>query len=180
MPIKCGGAPQKLLYLSEESWRNNGVRPKSDIHWYSAAPNMFPNCQKYADALLPIAKGKGIDIHFKHAIKKVDGPNRKVYFQNLEDESMVEVDFDLLHVVPTQTATKEVRESPLAAANGFVDVDKDTLQHNQFPNVFALGDVANCPTAKTASGVFSQSPVVIHNILQVENKKNPGAKYNGY
>ena len=25
-PIKCGGAPQKLLYLSEETFRRNGVR----------------------------------------------------------------------------------------------------------------------------------------------------------
>lgn len=80
LPIKCGGAPQKLLYLSEESWRNSGVRTKCDIHWYSAAANMFPNCSKYANALEPIARSKGIDIHFKHSIKKVDGPNRKVYF----------------------------------------------------------------------------------------------------
>lgn len=68
---------------------------------------------------------------------------------------MVETDFDLLHVVPPQTAPKNVRESPLAAASGMVDVKKETLQHNKFENVFALGDVANIPAAKTAAGVFS-------------------------
>lgn len=31
MPIKCGGAPQKIMYLSEETWRNNGIRDKCDI-----------------------------------------------------------------------------------------------------------------------------------------------------
>ncbi len=26
MPIKCGGAPQKIMYLCEETWRKNGIR----------------------------------------------------------------------------------------------------------------------------------------------------------
>lgn len=54
MPIKCGGAPQKMMYLSEETFRRNGVRQHTDIQWYSSAGNMFPNCAKYADALAQI------------------------------------------------------------------------------------------------------------------------------
>lgn len=26
MPVKCGGGPQKIMYLSEETFRRNGVR----------------------------------------------------------------------------------------------------------------------------------------------------------
>ena len=40
---------------------------------------------------------------------------------------------------------------------GFVDVDKATLQHKAFPNVFALGDSADAsalPTSKTMGGCF--------------------------
>ena len=44
MPIKCGGAPQKIMYLSEETWRKNGVRENADIHFYTSVGNMFPNC----------------------------------------------------------------------------------------------------------------------------------------
>jgi sulfide:quinone oxidoreductase len=55
MPIKCGGAPQKIMYLSEETWRKNGIKNKSKINYISTAGNLFPNCQKFADALKPIA-----------------------------------------------------------------------------------------------------------------------------
>ena len=154
MPIKCGGAPQKIMYLSEETFRNNGIRANCDVHFYTSVPNMFPNCEKFADALVPIAAGKSIDVHFQHTIKSVDGPNRTATFLNSDKED-VTVDFDLLHAVPPQTAHQFVRESPLAAATGFVDVDQWTLRHNKYPNVFALGDVANLPTAKTAAAIYS-------------------------
>lgn len=55
-------------------------------------------------------------------------------------------------------------KSPLAAENGWLDVDSGTLLHNKFKNVFGLGDVANLPTSKTAAALFSQVPVVVHNI----------------
>lgn len=36
---------------------------------------------------------------------------------------------------------------------GFVEVNKDTLQHVRFSNVFAIGDCANTPNSKTAAAV---------------------------
>ena len=68
---------------------------------------------------------------------------------------MVTTNFDLLHIVPPQTTPKAIRESPLAAASGMIDVDAATLQHKKYPNVFSLGDAANLPAAKTAAGVFA-------------------------
>ena len=70
--------------------------------------------------------------------------------------------FDLLHVVPPQSPHSFVRNSPLAAETGFVDVDKHTLRHNKYQNIWAVGDVANAPTAKTIAAIFSQVPVVVH------------------
>lgn len=61
-----------------------------------------------------------------------------------------------------------------------MDVDINTMQHNKFPNVYAIGDVANLPTAKTAAALFSQVPIVVDNILKaMEGKKGKG-KYDGY
>jgi len=50
-PIKCGGAPQKILYLSEETFRNNGVRDSSNLRYYAAPPIMFPPNDDYNKAL---------------------------------------------------------------------------------------------------------------------------------
>lgn len=49
-----------------------------------------------------------------------------------------------------------IAKSALAAESGYVDVDQYTLQHNKFPNVFALGDCANVPTSKTAAAVADE------------------------
>jgi len=68
---------------------------------------------------------------------------------------MVETDFDLLHVVPPNTTHKFIRESPLTTTGNFIDVDINSCQHKKYPNVFALGDCAALPTAKTSAAVFS-------------------------
>lgn len=44
---------------------------------------------------------------------------------------------------------------------GFVEVDKDTLQHIRFKNVFAIGDCANTPNSKTAAAVGMEIIILI-------------------
>ena len=46
-----------------------------------------------------------------------------------------------------QNATKLVDEA------GFLTVDKETLQHTKYPNIFGTGDCTNIPVAKTAAAV---------------------------
>jgi len=72
----------------------------------------------------------------------------------------------MIHVTPPQSAPDFIKESPLAVPNnpfGWVDVNKDTLQHNRYPNVFALGDVSSLPTSKTAAAIRKQAPVLAEN-----------------
>lgn len=141
------------MYLSEETWRNKKIR--ADINFHTTVGNLFPNCQKFADALAPIAASKGINVHFKQQLVEVDGDNRVATFKDLDSGEHQQVDFDFLHFAPPQTAPKFVRESKLAAENGWLDVDIHTLQHNKYANVYGLGDVCNLPTAKTAAAIFS-------------------------
>jgi hypothetical protein len=39
----------------------------------------------------------------------------------------------------TLTYVWQIKVSPLADKAGFVDINKSTLQHTKYPNVFALG-----------------------------------------
>jgi len=50
-PIKCGGAPQKILYLSESTFRKNGVRDETTMNYYSATPSIFPPNDDFSAAL---------------------------------------------------------------------------------------------------------------------------------
>lgn len=56
-----------------------------------------------------------------------------------------------------------------AEADGFVAVDPNTLQHPHHRNIFAIGDCAALPTLKSYGAVFTQVPVVAHNIIQYLN-----------
>lgn len=71
-----------MMYLSEETWRKNGVRGDTDVRFVSSAGNMFPNCPKFSDALKVIAASKGCNPYFGHTVYKVDSGNRKVFFKN--------------------------------------------------------------------------------------------------
>ena len=53
-----------------------------------------------------------------------------------------------------------VKESPISDKAGWVDVNKETMQHNKYSNVFALGDCSSVPTSKTAAAVAAESGVL--------------------
>lgn len=70
--------------------------------------------------------------------------------------------------------------SKLVLETGFVDVNKDTLQHNKYNNVFAIGDCSASPNSKTAASAAAQTPVVYKNMLSVMAGQQPKAVYDGY
>lgn len=58
----------------------------------------------------------------------------------------------MLHVTPPMSTTEPVNKNKdLTDEAGFVEVNKHTLQHIRFPNVFALGDCSGSPNSKTAA-----------------------------
>lgn len=64
------------------------------------------------------------------------------------------VQYSLLHVTPPMRTSDALRKcKDLVNEAGFVEVDKDTLQHVRYPNVFAIGDCSNTPNSKTAAAV---------------------------
>lgn len=76
-------------------------------------------------------------------------------FENeaLSDLSFIFYQYEMLHVTPPMGPSLVVKGSQLADENGWLDVNKETLQHNKYPNVFGIGDCTNLPTAKTGAAV---------------------------
>jgi sulfide:quinone oxidoreductase len=71
------------------------------------------------------------------------------------------------------------QEGPFAA-DGWVEVDRGTLQHRRFPEVFAVGDVAGVPRGKTAASVKWQVPVAAAGIVARITGTESTERYNGY
>jgi len=182
MPIKCAGAPQKALYLSADAWSRAGVLDEIDIHFCNAGGVLF-GVKDYVASLQGYMDKYGATLDFFHNLVSIDGPARKAVFQVSKRETeprQVEMDFDMIHVCPPQTAPDFIRVSPLADAAGWVDVDQATLRHKTFENVWSLGDVMNAPNAKTAAAARKQAPVVAENIVADIAGRAPVAQYDGY
>lgn len=182
MPIKCAGAPQKALYLSGDAWYRNGALKDIDIEFNNAGGVLF-GVKDYVPALEKYIEKYNANLNFFHNLVAVDGPAKKAWFdvsKPNQDVKRIEMDFDMMHVCPPQTAPDFIRVSPIADAAGWVDVDQATLRHKSFDNIWSLGDVMNAPNAKTAAAARVQAPVVAENILADINGRSPVAQYNGY
>jgi len=179
-PIKCGGAPQKIMYLADDAFRRQGVRDQTDIHFYIGDPVIF-KVEKYAKSLLKVIERKHIaPPHYKHNLVEVRPESKEAVFQNLNDNTEIVQHFDLLHVTPPMSAPDFIKQSPLASAAGWVDVDKSTCRHTKYPNIFALGDNSSLPTSKTGAAIRKQAPVVARNALDTLSGAAPSSVYDGY
>jgi sulfide:quinone oxidoreductase len=182
MPIKCAGAPQKALYLSGDHWYREGVLDNIDIQFMNAGGVLF-GVKDYVPALQSYMNRYRAELNFFHNLTAIDGPAKKAWFEVKkpeEEAKTVEVEFDMIHVVPPQVAPDFVRVSPLADEAGWVDVDQATLRHKTWENIWSLGDVMNAPNAKTAAAARMQAPIVAENVADDIDGRSPTAIYNGY
>lgn len=179
-PIKCAGAPQKIMYMADDTFRRRGVRDRTTIIYAAATPSIFA-VPAYAATLNEVIARKGITARYQHALVELRPAAHEAVFQNrAKDNEEVVIKYDMIHVAPPQRSPRVVRESPLANEGGWLTVDKHTLQNPSFPNVFALGDASSLPTSKTGAAIRKQAPVLVKNLLAAIAGRSGGDRYNGY
>ena len=183
--VKCAGVPQKIMYLAEETFRRHNVRSNSKVLFTSAIDKIF-TVKKYADSLWKIINERNIEVKLRHELVAIDARNKVATYKNLDDQTQIEVSFDIAHVTPPMTAPDVVRASKIAGPTGFAEVDKHSLRHVRYGNVFALGDASNLPTSKTGAAIRKQVPVLVNNLIAVMNRLDSKdgisslKKYDGY
>jgi sulfide:quinone oxidoreductase len=182
MPIKCAGAPQKIMYLTADYLRKHGRPSNARIEFCLSGDVLF-GVKEFVPPLQDAVDDYGIQVNYRHTLKAVDGKARKAVFRVVgPDGQMREVvrEFTMMHVTPPQSAPDFIKTSPLAGPAGWVEVDPATLRHTRYADVFALGDVAGTSNAKTAAAVRLQAPVVVRNLLAAMDSKPLVSSYDGY
>ncbi len=195
-PIKCGGAPKKIMYLTDARLREAGARDNAELTFYPNGSKMF-GVKEYHDAIVNQFEARDMKWNYRHNLIAVD-PVKKVakfnrhwkekgpWDEDLEEYSIVmkaetvEKEYDFLHITPPMKAAEEIANSPVGSAKGWVPVKKETLQHVKYPNVYALGDIAAVPMGKTGGTARKQYHVVADNIISMMNGKEPTAQFDGY
>jgi len=195
-PIKCGGAPKKIMYLTNARLKEAGARDNAELTFYPNGGAMF-GVPEYHDAIHAQFKREGFKWHYRHNLVGVEKENKIAIFDSkwqekgpydpimkdfevISKHERLRVPYDFLHITPDAVAPREVAESDIGSASGWVPVNKETLQHVKFNNVFSLGDVAQVPMGNTGGSVRKQYKVLVDNLIaQMEGKKLP-SKYAGY
>ena len=180
MPIKCAGAPQKIMYMAADHFKKHNL--SAEINFNTSLPAMF-GVPLFAQALMGVVSKYGIKADFKSTLVAVNGDKKEAVFE-VEDaegkKSRVTKAFDMIHVTPPQSAPDFLKGSPIGDAAGWVDVDPSTLQHKKYSNIFGAGDATNTPNAKTAAAARLQAPIVARGLLaKIKNAPAPKA-YDGY
>jgi sulfide:quinone oxidoreductase len=176
--IKCGGAPQKIMWLAEENFRKRGVRADAEVSFAIAGGRIF-GVAKYRRTLERLVQERDIVTRFGHDLISVE-PGKKIGRFRTADGEVVELDYELMHVTPPQSAPDFIKTSPIADAAGWVEVDKYTTAHPRFPDVFSLGDCSSLPCSKTGAAVRKQAPVTVANLLAHRANAPLSARYDGY
>lgn len=183
-PLKCAGAPLKMSFMLRDRLFKAGTLGASKISFQSALGNVF-GVKVVNDNVLERWKALGIDVEFTRKLTAIDIGARRATFASPEGEKQ-EMPYDFIHVVPPMRAPDAVKNSDLAwkegpfAAGGWLEVDKATLQHRRYPNVFGIGDINGTPRGKTAATVKKSAPLVAHNLVEVIAGRKADESFDGY
>lgn len=198
-PIKCGGAPQKILYLSADHLRKANLG--ANFIFATNGGKLF-SLPTIAASLGEVQKGYDtISNRFKHNLVAMDVKNKVATFEERYEEKgeydedlkeydmitkkrMVDLNYDFIHVVPPMGPPQAIVDSPLGwqkgTAKGWLEVDLHTLQHKRYPNVFGIGDVCGIPKGKTGGSARHHATVIVGNLVSQMNGEKLKESFDGY
>ena len=199
-PIKCGGAPQKMLYLSADYLKEAGLSAEYTFatnggKLFGAVPEVDKSLHKVQ------ARYDTITNKFKHNLVAIDVAAKKATFEHsytvkgeydedieefemINKKDMVVMDYDFIHVVPPMGPVDAVMNSSLGwakgSAKGWLEVDKHTLQHRRYKNVFGIGDICGIPKGKTGGSTRHHGPILTENLIAQMKGDKLTASFDGY
>ncbi len=173
IPYRCPPAPIEMTLILKDYFERRGLGDKVEITYFYPLPRVFP-IQGVSELLADILESKGINTSLMFNLDYIDVERKKLI--SLEGE---ELDYDLAIVVPPHRGADVIIESGLGDEDGWIDVDRYTLNLPGYDNVYAIGDATNLPVSKAGSVADFEAEVVSKRIIDEIEGYEPTAKYNG-
>ncbi len=181
--MKCAGAPLKYAFITDDYARRKATRGKSELI-YAKHNETFFGVPIFNEKIRMLFETRAFATVENHVLRAIDLGAKRATFDTPSGPQ--EIDYDFINLVPPMRAPSAVRESPLPwrdgsfAAGGWIEVDRHTMRHRRYPNVFAIGDVAGAPKGKTAASAKWQTPVAVDHLVADISGETSSAAYNGY
>lgn len=171
-PFKCPPAPSEAALLLHDYLTARGVRERCQISFIIPFETPVPPSPDTSEALLAAFAERDIEFIGGHRVASLDTSRR---FVLLDDGT--EMPYDLFLGVPKHRAPQVVIDSGMTV-DGYIPVDSAMLK-TQYPNVYAVGDVATVGVPK--AGVFAEGAarVVADQLIADIQGGEPPAPYDG-
>lgn len=197
--IKCGGAPQKILFLSADHLKKDDLGANFIFATNSGKLFKYPGI---AAALEKVQKGYDtVTNKFNHNLVAIDVANKVATFEEtyevkgdydedleeydmIDKQRMVDMKYDFIHIVPPMGPSQALIDASLGwlkgTAKGWLEVDPYSMQHRRYKNIFGIGDVCGIPICRTGGSARHQGPVVVANLVSALEGKPLKEKFDGY
>ncbi|WP_144875650.1 NAD(P)/FAD-dependent oxidoreductase [Microbacterium sp. 1.5R] len=172
-PASCAGVAQKPMYLACDRWRERGVLDRIRVVFVSPEPAPF-HIGAVASELRRTLDAYGIEAIYNADLAEVRPQASEL--DVVVDGQTTTIGYDVLHASPPQAAAAWIAESGLQGEDGFVDVDRETLRHRRWDNVWALGDAASLTRIRSGGAIRSQAKVIADALTRPDRKR----RYDGY
>ena len=174
IPYKCPPAPVEFVFLLDDYLRARGIREQSQIKLLSPLNRAF-TIETTSKLVQPILAERGIELTGFFNVESVDPAAKTV--TSLEGET---IEYDLLVLVPPHRGQQVIEDSGLGDERGWIPVDKNTLKHTRFEQIWAIGDATNIPISKSGSVAHYEASVAAEEIAaEVKGEPAPAHTYDG-
>lgn len=126
-------------------------------------------------------KKNGVESELNTKLVEIDKKNYKATFENVNTGEKSVRDYSALYVIPPTKPHQNLVDSGLATkdSNYLLDVDRGTLRHRKYKNIFGLGEVNNIPTTKGFWNGMYQVHHVKHNLNRSLHGQSLNAIFDG-
>lgn len=163
LPIQCPGAPPKFTVFLDDYFRYvKNVRDKVKISFLWPDPSQ---CPAFKDKIIAGFEERGVEMVKGFESSEVNA-DRKEVILNGKDR----IKYDLLITMPPHKGTKVLIDSGITGDNGWISVDKSTLQYRKsssesYDEVYCIGNAGPADVLKTGIGAHYQALITAQNLI---------------
>ncbi|WP_159902828.1 NAD(P)/FAD-dependent oxidoreductase [Salinirussus salinus] len=171
-PHMCPAAPLEFVFMADDWFRERGLREDVEITYTYPIQRVHGN-PHIAEWARPLMDDRDIAVETFFNAETVDPEARTVSSMEGTD-----LEYDLLVGIPPHAGVDLVAEAGLGD-DGWVDVDKHTLEAEGAEHVYALGDTAATGVPNAGSVAHYQAGVVGQRLASELRGRPATATYDG-
>ena len=171
-PHMCPAAPLEFVFMVDDWFRERGLREDVEVTYTYPIQRVHGN-PHIAEWARPIMDERDINVETFFNAESVD-PDA----ETIASMEGTELDYDLLVTIPPHAGVDLIEEAGLGD-DGWVDVDKHTLEAEAADDVYALGDAADTGVPNAGSVAHYQAGVVGQRLASEIRGRPATATYDG-